>query len=94
MELRRKGKDALARCAGALDLPADLVAGLPKVELVGDREAYILRHRGILAYSGEEIDVNADGFLVRITGEDLQLLVMTEEELRIGGRIEKAELLR
>lgn len=94
MELRRRGKDALARCADALELPADLVAGLSRVELVGDREACVIRHRGLLAYSEQEIDVNADGFLVHITGEHLQLLVMTEEELRIGGRIHKAELLR
>lgn len=94
MGLRRRGKDALARCAGALDLPADLVAGLTKVELTEDREVYIAGHRGLLAYSEESIDVNADGFVVRVTGEGLQLIAMTEEELRIGGRIHKAELLR
>lgn len=94
MGMRRKGKGVLARCAEALDLPADLVAGLAKIELTGDREVYIARHRGILAYSETEIDVNTDGFIVRITGEQLQLTVMTEEELRIGGRVGKVELLK
>lgn len=94
MGLRRRGKNALARCAGALDLPADLVAGLARVELTEDREVYIARHRGILAYSEQEIDVNADGLVIRVAGEGLQLIAMTEEELRISGSIRRVELLR
>lgn len=94
MEMREKGRSALARCAEVLDLPTDLVAGLPKVELTGEREVYITRHRGILAYSGEEIDVNTAGCIVRISGRGLELLAMTEEDLRIGGRVEKIELLQ
>ena len=93
MELRRKGIGALARCAEALDLPSDLVAGLPKIELTAAREVYISRHRGILAYSETEIDVNTAELMVRIMGTGLQLLAMTEEELRIGGKVEKVELL-
>ncbi len=94
MEKRGRGRAALARCAEALDLPADLVAGLPKVELTGEREVCIARHRGILAYSEEEIDVNTAGVIVRISGKGLQLLAMTEEDLRVGGRVEKIELLQ
>ena len=54
---------------------------------------YVSRHRGILAYSETEIDVNTEGCIVRISGSALQLLAMTEGELRVGGRVEKIELL-
>ena len=43
----------LERVAGALDLPADMMAGLPRVELIGDQELRMENHRGILAYSRE-----------------------------------------
>ena len=37
-----------------LDLPADGVAGVPKVELLGDRELYLENYKGILSYGKEE----------------------------------------
>ena len=51
------------------------------------------RHRGVLAYSTEEADVNGGGVVVRIRGEGLQLLVMTEQELRLTGKIAGIELV-
>ena len=54
---------------------------------------YVDRHRGVLAYSTEEVDVNGGGVVVRIRGEGLQLLVMTEQELRLTGKIAGIELV-
>lgn len=88
-----KGRGALSRCAEALDLPAELMTGQMKVELT-ERELYISRHRGLMSYSEREIDVNTAGLIVRVRGEDLQLLAMSEEELRIGGTLLGVELLR
>ena len=38
------------RTAEVFDLPADALAGLPKLELVGDQELWVENHRGILSY--------------------------------------------
>ena len=75
-----------------LDLPASL-AGAPTVELTGNREFYMERHRGVLSYSTELVEINGGGLVIRVSGSGLQLLAMTEEELRIGGRIDKVELV-
>lgn len=88
-----KGKSALRRCAEVLDLPADLVAREMKIELT-ERELYLARHSGLMSYSETLIDVNAGERIVRIRGEGLQLLAMSEEELRIGGTLQGVELLR
>ena len=45
---RRTG--LLERAAQAFDLPADTLTGLPRIELVGDRELRMENHKGILAY--------------------------------------------
>ena len=47
----------MERTAQVFDLPGDLVAGLPRMELVGDRELRMENHRGILAYGSEEIHI-------------------------------------
>ncbi len=83
-----------ARMAELFDLPADLVAGLAHMEVLGDREFFLEGHEGILAYSDEQIDVSTRGAVVRVRGAELALRSMTEHELRIRGRIDAVEFLR
>ena len=82
---RREG--LLERAAGMFDLPVDAVAGLPKIELVGDKELRVENHRGILAYGREEIHVSGGPFIIRVQGEGLELRAMTGLELLITGQI-------
>ena len=89
MERKRRDKSGavLSAVAELFDLPADVVAGLPHLELVGDRQLYLEHHTGILSYSEQQIDANTGAGVLRVRGEQLSLLAMTAEELRIGGRI-------
>ncbi len=91
MEKNRRETGVLSQAAELFDLPADLVAGLPHVELMGNRQFYMENHRGILSYSGEEIDINGDGLILRVYGRDLELVSMTGEALRIRGIITRVE---
>ncbi|MGI5955118.1 YabP/YqfC family sporulation protein [uncultured Oscillibacter sp.] len=94
MERNRKERVVLSTVAELFDLPADVVAGLPRLEMVGSRQLYLEHHAGILAYSEEQIDVNTSAGALRVRGEGLSLLAMTAEELRIGGRIAAVEWVR
>lgn len=89
-KLRRPG--LMERTADLLDLPADALADLPRLELVGDRELRVENHKGILAYGPEEIHVSGGAFVVRITGQNLELRAMTGLELLITGRIANIQL--
>ena len=84
----------LGAVAELFDLPADVVAGLPRLELVGSRQLYLERHMGILSYSQTCIDANTPAGVLRVRGEELALLALTGEELRIGGRIDAVEWVR
>ena len=85
--MEKRGQKVLSAVAELFDLPGDVVAGLPRLEMVGDRQLYMEHHTGILAYSDTCIDANTTAGVLRISGEGLSLLAMTAEELRIGGRI-------
>ena len=91
---RFEDRDILAKTAELLDLPVDVVAGMPNLELLGNRQLFLTAHRGILAYSDTEIDVNCGNLMVRVRGQGLQLLSLTAGEMRIGGTIEGIELER
>ena len=91
MERRKKENGVLAGAAELFDLPADMVAGLPHVEVVGSGHFYLENHRGILSYSGEEIDINGEGVVIRVFGSGLELVSMTGDALRIRGTIQRVE---
>ena len=78
--LAQVGQEALER----LELPVNIAAGVARIELLGNRELYMDRHRGVLAYTTEAVDVNGGGVVVR---------VMTEQELRITGKISGIDLV-
>ena len=91
MDFLKRDKNIWLGAAELFDLPPDLVAGLPHMEMLGDRYFYMERHKGILSYSGEVIDINGDKLLIRVRGQGLELVSMTSDALRIRGDISQVE---
>ena len=91
MERNRNKAGVLDSVAELFDLPGDVVAGLPRLEMIGDRELYLERHNGILSYEEGQIDVNTPGGVLRIAGERLRLIAMTAGALRVGGKIQSLQ---
>ena len=87
-----KPRGLLQRAAETFDLPADALAGLPKLELVGDGELRLENHRGILAYGREEIIISGGKVIVKIMGSGLELKAMNASELLITGTVTVVEL--
>ena len=88
------GKEGwLARASRMLDLPGDVVAGLPRIELIGSGELRMEGHRGILAYGPEEIHISGGKLVVRVKGSGLELGAMDPTQLLITGEISSVELV-
>ena len=94
MEKNKRENRVLSGAAELFDLPADLVEGLPHVEMVGGGHFFMEHHRGILSYSGEEIAINGEHVIVRVFGENLELVSMTGDALRIQGTIRRVEWVK
>lgn len=92
-EKRNRRIRLLERTAEAFDLPTDVVAGLPRLELMGDREFRMENHKGILAYGTQEIHISGGAFGVKVTGEGLELRVMNGLELLITGQISSIQIV-
>ena len=82
----------LERASQALELPGDALGGMPRIELLGDRELRMEAHKGILAYGTEEIHISGGSYIVKVTGEALELRAMTGLELLITGHITGVQL--
>lgn len=92
MERSGKREGLLEKTAEVFDLPGDVLAGLPRVELTGDRELRMENHRGILSYGTEEIHISGGRLVVKVRGEGLELKSMNARELLLTGAIRAVEL--
>ena len=87
------GKEGwLARASRMLDLPGDVVAGLPRIELIGSGELRMEGHRGILAYGPEEIHISGGKLVIKVRGSNLELKSMNASQLLITGEIDGVDL--
>ena len=91
---RKRGDGVLWEVAELFDLPGEMVGTLPHLELLGDKQLFVERHRGILRYQPESLDVNTAAGVLRIRGRELSILAMTAEALRLGGVIDAVEWVR
>lgn len=81
----------LEKTSAMLDIPSDILTGLPRIELLGDRELRMENHKGILAYGSDEIHVSGGKLVVRVRGHALELRAMDPAQLLITGQIEAVE---
>ena len=79
----------LVKAAKLFDLPADIAANLPHIELRGFEECSLDCHTGILEYEKHEIVVALNIGTVTIQGSGLELRLMQRDRLRVTGEIER-----
>lgn len=92
MGKKPKKETLLEKTAEVFDLPGDLVAGLPRVEITGRRELRMENHKGILAYGSEEIHISGGRLILKVRGKGLELRSMNSSELLITGEIQGVDL--
>ena len=78
--------------AGRYDLPADVVAGVPKITVTGTSRVLVENHRGLLAYSDTEVAVDCKSARIRVRGDGLLLRAMDREMLLVTGTITGVDL--
>ena len=74
------------------DLSRDVVAGLPVISMLGDCEVFIENYRGILEYSSEYLKVSTRIGNIRVSGSNLVIYHMNQDEILLRGRIGKVSL--
>ena len=83
-----RGRELLEKASRRLDLPTDIAADVPHMELRGFCECSLDCHTGILEYEKHEIVVALNIGTVTIRGSALELRLMQRDRLTVTGRIE------
>lgn len=87
-------RDKIHRAAEKMDLPEGMLCGLPQVTLDGDLQLLIERHQGITEYGTQRILITSQRFTIEVCGDDMYLVSMDRENIRIRGRIFGVRYLR
>ena len=76
-----------------LELPQDIVLGVPILTMQGNTELLIENHRGLLQYDTDEIRARTKTFAVQIEGKELNIQEYRKDLLIIRGKIERMQFL-
>lgn len=93
MRDNKKRKDRSASVIdNILDVPKEVVTGLPKITILGFNEILIENYKGILEYEEFYIRVNTYIGVININGFNFNIKQMTEEDLLITGQIDSLDI--
>lgn len=89
-----RNKHLLTRMIEAVSLDADLMPGLPILELAGPNRILIERHSSVLEYRNERICVKMEYGILCITGNGMQIKKMASDQLIILGEIRNIQIIK
>lgn len=82
-----KARNFLAETAGFFNIPADVLSGIPKMELLGAREFSIEPHKGLVEYDRDQIGIDTVIGNVILVGNDLTIKLMTRKRITVQGEL-------
>lgn len=86
-----KRKKRLNRFENILEMPKEISTNEPKLTMIGFSEILIENYKNILEYEEMYVRVNTHIGVVDISGFELKLEQMTEDDIMVTGNIEKVE---
>ena len=87
--MRKNKKNSIhEKMINSLELPKDLMLGLPVLTATGRKEVLIENYKGILIYEDSFIKVQTKQCRITINGSGLSIAYYTNEEMKITGLID------
>lgn len=79
------------KLAEYFELPSDVVLNLPRLVLTGDQQLVVENHRGLKLYTRTEVCLQTTIGLLTVSGEELNIKLITADQVEIDGRITRVE---
>lgn len=70
-----------------LDMPKEVTLNYPKVTVLGEESVCVENHKGLIELSQTVIRLNTSMYLLKITGENLDIKSITGDDIEITGKI-------
>ena len=77
-----------------LELPQEVYSNVPKIIITGFEEMIVENFKGILEYEEFFVRINTHIGLININGYGLSLENMTDDDIKVKGKIESLDIER
>ena len=77
-----------------LEIPEEVYSNTPKLTIIGFNEIVLENYKGILEYEEYFASISTHIGIVNINGYNINLEKMTNDDIKITGKIESIELER
>lgn len=77
-----------------LEIPKEVCSNIPKFTITGFEEIIVENYKGILEYEDFFVRINTYIGIVNINGYNLNLQTMTNDDIKISGKIESIDIER
>ena len=89
-----KRKKQIRRVDELLEFPKEVYSNEPKLVITGFEELVIENFKGILEYEEFFVRINTHIGIININGYNLNLKNMTNDDIKVSGKIESIEFER
>ena len=90
----KKRRKAFNKINDILEMPKEIYSSNPKATIIGFEEIIIENYKGILEYEDYYIRINTFIGIININGFNLKLEKMTEDDIKVMGKIESIDIER
>lgn len=87
-------KEGLKKFDKLLELPKEVCSNVPKMIITGFDELIVENYKGILEYEEFFVRINTHIGIININGFGLNLENMTNDDIKVTGKIESLEVER
>lgn len=79
------------KVARMLEIPEEVVSDRPKITTVGRKEVFVENYRGIIEFTNEIVRINSNYGVITITGKNMKIREITNEDIIITGDIDNID---
>lgn len=90
----KKKRKTFSKIDKILEMPQEVYSDMPKITITGFNEMIIENFNGILEYEDYYVRINTSLGIVNINGYELKLENMTNDDIKVNGKIESIEIER
>lgn len=90
----KKKRNPISRLDRLLEMPQEVYTDTPKITITGFNEMIIENFKGILEYEDYYIRINTSLGIVNINGYELRLENMTNDDIKVNGKVESIDIER
>jgi sporulation protein YqfC len=93
-KIMKNKRNAISKIDRLLEMPQEVYSDTPKITITGFNELIIENFKGILEYEDYYVRINTSLGIVNINGYELKLENMTNDDIKVNGKVESIEIER